>query len=91
MTGCYLVVNVAYLTILSPEEIISSSAVAMVLYEFYLIIFIKIDLLQYVLNIKDVGNALLGPVAFIIPLAVAMSTFGMVLAGFFQNARFIIN
>jgi len=50
-----------------------------------------IDLLYYVLNIKDVGNALLGPVAFIIPLAVAMSTFGTVLAGFFRNARLIIN
>jgi len=29
-TGCYLAVNIAYLTVLSPTEIINSNAVAMV-------------------------------------------------------------
>jgi hypothetical protein len=35
-----------------------------------------------------VGNYLLGPMAFIIPVAVAMSTFGGVLSGAFTTGRF---
>lgn len=30
VTGCYLAVNVAYLTVLSPAELVASSAVAVV-------------------------------------------------------------
>ncbi|XP_065569916.1 b(0,+)-type amino acid transporter 1-like isoform X12 [Artemia franciscana] len=53
VTGCYILVNVAYLAVLSPIEMINSPAVAV-----------------------DWGFRVLGPVAFLIPLAVAMSTFG---------------
>ncbi|XP_032784128.2 b(0,+)-type amino acid transporter 1 [Daphnia magna] len=64
VTVCYLAVNVAYLTVLSPQALINSDAVAV-----------------------EVGNYLLGPVAFFIPLAVAMSTFGGVLTGAFATGR----
>ncbi|XP_046458061.1 b(0,+)-type amino acid transporter 1-like [Daphnia pulex] len=64
VTVCYLAVNVAYLTVLSPQALINSDAVAV-----------------------DIGNYLLGPLAFTIPLAVAMSTFGGVLSSAFATGR----
>ena len=63
VTLFYVAVNVAYLTALSPQSIIQSSAVAV-----------------------DAANYLLGPpIAFIIPITVACSTFRRVSFWFIHN------
>ena len=63
VTLFYVAVNVAYLTALSPQSIIQSSAVSV-----------------------DVANYLLGPpIAFIIPITVACSTFRRVSFWFIHN------
>lgn len=53
VTVFYVLMNVAYMTILSVDEIISSSAVAM-----------------------TIGEKMLGSFSVIMPLGVAVSTFG---------------
>ncbi|XP_037075303.1 b(0,+)-type amino acid transporter 1-like [Pollicipes pollicipes] len=53
VTVCYILTNVAYLTVLSPQQLLDSSAVAF-----------------------SFGERALGPVAFLMPLGVALSLFG---------------
>ncbi|CAK8690777.1 unnamed protein product [Clavelina lepadiformis] len=53
VTVCYLLVNIAYFTVLSPAEMLESSAVAMVF-----------------------GDRVFGAASFLVPVAVACSTFG---------------
>ena len=68
VVACYVLVNVAYLAVLSPVEMIRSTAVAV-----------------------EVGNRMLGPVAFIIPVAVVLSVFGARLSSGFSNARLCLS
>lgn len=49
--------NLAYMTVLTPSEMITAPAVAV-----------------------EFGNRILGPFAFLIPLGVALSTFGCALS-----------
>lgn len=64
MTALYVFMNLAYMTVLSPAEMMAAPAVAV-----------------------EFGNKVLGPVAFIIPLGVALSTFGCVLSIQFGTTR----
>uniref|UniRef100_A0A8C3W2J0 b(0,+)-type amino acid transporter 1 n=1 Tax=Catagonus wagneri TaxID=51154 RepID=A0A8C3W2J0_9CETA len=64
VTGLYVLVNVSYLLVLSPSEILSSDAVAV-----------------------SWGNQVLGAWAWLVPLAVALSTFGSANGLFFSGSR----
>ncbi|KZS20010.1 b(0,+)-type amino acid transporter 1 [Daphnia magna] len=66
-TVCYVLVNVAYLAVLSPTEMMQSEAVAV-----------------------DWGNRLLGPMAFLMPLGVILSTFGAGNGSLFTAGRLIL-
>ncbi|XP_029734960.1 b(0,+)-type amino acid transporter 1 [Aedes albopictus] len=57
ITGLYVFMNMAYMTVLSPEEMIQSEAVGL-----------------------DFGDRVLGSFSFLIPLGVALSTFGCALS-----------
>lgn len=57
ITVLYVFMNLSYMTVLSPEEMINSTAVAV-----------------------DFGKKVLGPFGFIIPVGVALSTFGCALS-----------
>ncbi|XP_072021770.1 b(0,+)-type amino acid transporter 1-like [Amphiura filiformis] len=63
-TVVYLLTNMAYFTVLSPEELLQSNAVAVTF-----------------------GNRTLGPMAWIIPLAVVFSTFGAAVGALFTSVR----
>lgn len=64
VTALFVFMNIAYMSVLAPAEIVSASAVAV-----------------------DFGNRVLGPAAFLIPLGVALSTFGCVLSIQFGTTR----
>lgn len=57
ITGLYVFMNMAYMTVLSPEEMVNSEAVGL-----------------------DFGARTLGSFSFLIPLGVALSTFGCALS-----------
>lgn len=57
ITGLYVFMNMAYMTVLSPEEMIKSEAVGL-----------------------DFGERVLGAFSFLIPLGVALATFGCALS-----------
>lgn len=62
--ACYVSLNVAYLTVLSFDEIVKSEAVAV-----------------------DFSNYMLGPVSFLIPVAISLSAFGSVLSSALATSR----
>lgn len=64
VTTLYVLMNLAYMTVLSPTEMLNAPAVAV-----------------------EFGNKVLGPFSFIIPLGVALSTFGCVLSIQFGTTR----
>ncbi|XP_066241737.1 b(0,+)-type amino acid transporter 1-like [Saccopteryx leptura] len=64
VTGLYILVNISYLLVLSPNEILSSDAMAVTW-----------------------GNQVLGAWAWLVPLAVTLSTFGSANAVFFSGSR----
>lgn len=64
VTFCYVLVNISYLTVMSPEEILDSSAVAVTW-----------------------GTKALGTAAFIIPIAVVVSSFGAGNGSCFTSGR----
>ncbi|XP_027955136.1 LOW QUALITY PROTEIN: b(0,+)-type amino acid transporter 1-like [Eumetopias jubatus] len=64
VTSLYLRVNISYLLVLSPNEILSSDAMAV-----------------------SWGNQVLGAWAWLVPLAVTLSTFGSVNGTFFGGSR----
>ncbi|XP_008698607.1 b(0,+)-type amino acid transporter 1 isoform X1 [Ursus maritimus] len=64
VTSLYLLVNISYLLVLSPNEILSSNAMAV-----------------------SWGNQVLGAWAWLVPLAVTLSTFGSVNGTFFGGSR----
>ncbi|XP_042536715.1 b(0,+)-type amino acid transporter 1-like [Dipodomys spectabilis] len=64
VTSLYLLVNISYLLVLSPSEILSSKAMAVVW-----------------------GKQVLGSWAWLMPVAVALSTFGSVNGTFFSGSR----
>lgn len=64
VTGLYVFMNLAYMTVLTPDEMINASAVAVLF-----------------------GERILGPFSFIIPLGVALSTFGCAMSIQFTITR----
>ncbi|XP_054893054.1 b(0,+)-type amino acid transporter 1 [Poeciliopsis prolifica] len=64
VTVCYVFVNIAYFTVMTPSELLSSSAVAVTF-----------------------GDRVLYPVAWIVPLFVAFSTFGSANGSCFTAGR----
>lgn len=64
ITGLYVFMNLAYMTVLTPSEMMTAPAVAV-----------------------EFGNRILGPMAFLIPLGVALSTFGCALSVQFGVTR----
>lgn len=64
VTLIYLLANIAYFTVLTPEEILTSNAVAVTF-----------------------GDRILGSFAWIMPLSVALSTFGGLNGGIFASSR----
>lgn len=66
VTALYVFMNLAYMTVLTPNEMISSPAVAVLF-----------------------GERILGPFSFIIPLGVALSTFGCAMSIQFATTRFV--
>ncbi|XP_006880781.1 PREDICTED: B(0,+)-type amino acid transporter 1-like [Elephantulus edwardii] len=64
VTGLYILVNISYLLVLSPNEILSSDALAV-----------------------SWGNQVIETWAWIVPLAVMLSTFGSVNGVFFSGSR----
>lgn len=65
VTALYVFMNLAYMTVLTPSEMISAPAVAVLF-----------------------GERMLGPFSFIIPLGVALSTFGCAMSIQFSTTRF---
>jgi len=66
VTALYVFMNLAYMTVLTPGEMISAPAVAVLF-----------------------GERILGPFSFIIPLGVALSTFGCAMSIQFATTRFV--
>ncbi|XP_040576621.1 b(0,+)-type amino acid transporter 1 [Lepeophtheirus salmonis] len=64
VTVCYLLVNISYLSVMSPSEMLISDAVAITF-----------------------GNRILGAFAFLMPLSVAVSTFGSANGTIFAAGR----
>lgn len=64
VTAIFVLMNLAYMTVLSTSEMLNAPAVAV-----------------------EFGNKVLGPFGFIIPLGVALSTFGCVLGIQFGTTR----
>ncbi|XP_071523213.1 b(0,+)-type amino acid transporter 1 isoform X2 [Panulirus ornatus] len=64
VTICYLLVNVSYLAVMSPDELLASETVAVTF-----------------------GNRVLGWAAFLMPLAVTLSTFGAANGTAFTSGR----
>ncbi|XP_023345286.1 b(0,+)-type amino acid transporter 1 [Eurytemora carolleeae] len=64
VTICYVFVNISYLTVMSPSEMLASDAVAVTF-----------------------GNRILGPMAWLMPLSVAISTFGSANGTIFAAGR----
>nr|XP_036882474.1 b(0,+)-type amino acid transporter 1-like [Manis javanica] len=64
VTSLYILVNISYLLVLSPKEILSSDAVAV-----------------------SWGNQVLGAWAWLVPVAVTLSTFGSANGTFFSGSR----
>jgi len=64
VTICYVLVNISYLTVMSPSEMLVSDAVAVTF-----------------------GNRILGPMAWLMPLSVAISTFGSANGTIFAAGR----
>ena len=83
---CYLAVNVAYLTVLSPESIISSAAVAVVRHPITTLSNALLSEAKFHIE-QDVGDKVLGRAGFIIPIAVAMSVLGGILSNTFTAGR----
>lgn len=64
VTALYVFMNLAYMTVLTPSEMISAPAVAVLF-----------------------ADRVLGPFSFIIPLGVALSTFGCAMSIQFTTTR----
>lgn len=85
VTAVYVLANVAYFTLLSHEELLSSSAVAVV---------INVSMLFYDEISNDLfqsfGNKTFGAFAWLVPIFVALSTFGGVNGILFTSARLFV-
>ena len=79
-------VNVAYLAVLTPAEIISADAVAVVRLA---ILKIPRSNETYLIIIKEWAKIVLGGAAFLIPLGVVMSVFGTANGSVFTAGRYI--
>ena len=81
ITIIYVLANVAYFAVLSPTELLASSAVAVVGFWIFIITSFDFILLQ------TFGNKLFGVMRWIMPFFVACSTFGAVNGGIFASSR----
>lgn len=68
ITGLYVFMNVAYMTVLTPSEMASVPAVAVAF-----------------------GARVLGRASFLIPLGVAVATFGCAMSVQFGVTRYVVN
>lgn len=78
-----MLINVSYFTVLTPQEIITSDAVAVVGQRHCKWHNILLDI-KY---LKDWGIEVLGPASFLIPLGVVMSIFGATNGTVFTSGR----
>ena len=75
--ACYIMINVAYLAVLTPSEIINSPAVAVVSCISLMTTDIVDCSLQKIVPSDQLwGERVLGAASFLIPLGVVMSVFG---------------
>jgi len=87
VTICYVLINVAYLFVLTPAEMISSEAVAYVSFLASHLIEGLSGTFIFHLLFQTFGQRVLGNFAWIIPLAVAVSTFGAANGTLFAAGR----
>lgn len=66
VTLCYALINISYLTAMSPDEMVDSEAVAVTF-----------------------GNRILGPLTWLMPLSVTISTFGSANGTLFAAGRYV--
>ncbi len=87
VTICYVLVNISYLLVMSPSEMMISDAVAVVNTRPNMLS--SIADLPYITHVQQTfGNRMLGMFAWIMPLAVAISTFGSANGTIFAAGRY---
>jgi len=78
---------VSYFTVLTPQEIITSDAVAVVGQRHCSYFTKGITFYFFIKYLKDWGIEVLGPASFLIPLGVVMSIFGATNGTVFTSGR----
>lgn len=86
VTAVYVLANVAYFAVLSHDELESSAAVAVVSKTSYF----KIKVIYNFSFFKSFGNKTFGSFAWIVPIFVALSTFGGVNGILFTSSRLFL-
>lgn len=84
VTICYVLINVSYLTVMSPDALLESEAVAVVSKIKSKRAKVKLISIFY---LQTFGNLILGVMAWLIPLSVAISTFGSANGTLFAAGR----
>jgi solute carrier family 7 (L-type amino acid transporter), member 9/15 len=84
VTICYVLINVSYLTVMSPDALLESEAVAVVSKRKNMRHKMKLISIFY---FQTFGNLILGVMAWLIPLSVAISTFGSANGTLFAAGR----
>lgn len=91
MTGIYVLANVAYLGVLTPTEMLSSEAIAVVrppfITFFYFILFSVWPITSIVL-LQTLGDKMLGMMNWLMPVCVAMSAFGGLSVHIMTSSRY---
>jgi solute carrier family 7 (L-type amino acid transporter), member 9/15 len=85
VTICYVLINVSYLTVMSPDALLESEAVAVVS-KIKKQKLPKVKLIS-IFYLQTFGNLILGVMAWLIPLSVAISTFGSANGTLFAAGR----
>lgn len=85
ITVVYVLTNIAYLVVLTPEEILASSAVAVVINHAK---FLKVELLKLQLVfLQTFGDHVLGAFAWFMQVLVALSVLGSLHSIIFSSSR----
>ena len=89
MTAIYVLANVAYLAVLTPTEMLSSDAIAVV--SFFIFSFFNISMLVILFHfpVQTVGDKMLGKFGWIMPVFVAMSAFGGLSVHIMTSSRLV--
>lgn len=85
VTICYVLINVSYLTVMSPDALLESEAVAVVSSQKKRVTH-NVKLI-WIFYLQTFGNLILGVMAWLIPLSVAISTFGSANGTLFAAGR----